>query len=63
MKRRRKGLYDPAYEIIRLLRTKGFKAKLLPPDDVPGDNTHVEDTLKKIRENPARQDHNLSFFL
>ena len=42
-----KSITHPAYEIIGLLRTKGFKAHLLPPDKESGKNSKEDENTHK----------------
>ena len=49
MVRKNRRITDPAYEIINLLRSRGYKAKLFPPDDTSLDDSKAEEILAKIK--------------
>jgi len=48
MKKKTCRLSDPAYDIINLMRSHGYEAKILPPSDDSQDTSNVEEILAKI---------------
>lgn len=57
MVRKNRRIVDPAYEIIDLLRSRGYKAKIYAPDDSQND-PKVEEILELeniLSKNPAKK--------